>query len=65
MTPKAPSAYLATLPTDALVSDLSQALADAAYYTTTFRDMGAARRSTYLARDIQAELDRRDRRKKG
>jgi hypothetical protein len=52
--------YLAALPTDDLVSDLAQARADVAYYTTTFRDINAARRAEYLARDIQAELERRE-----
>ena len=51
--------YLAALPTDVLEEDLATARSDYQYYTTTFPDMSQAHRAAYLARDIEAELERR------
>lgn len=59
MTAMAPSAYLTALPTDALEEDLATARSDYQFYTTTFPDFSQAHRAAYLARDIEAELERR------
>jgi len=59
MTAMAPSAYLAALPTDDLELDLAEARSDYQFYTHVFPDMSQAHRAAYLARDIEAELERR------
>ena len=52
-------AYLTALPTDALELELAEARSDYQFYTHVFPDMSQAHRAAYLARDIEAELERR------